>query len=144
MLTLAMLFQVRGQQFQCMHLWRGHEEMPVPCSIHWGGDGCLISLLFAKRNVVVSFLTPLSWDPPGFILFGFCSTICFCALFTGSQLLSFSVLFVPARNGFTRAMQACAPVGTADLISMICLKICDLQYHPASAILHTNFIPGSS
>lgn len=144
MLTLAMLLQVPGQQFQCMRLWRGYEELPAPCSIHWGREGCSVSHLFARRNVVVSFLTPLSWDPLGLILFVFCSTICFCALFTGSRLFNFFILFVTARTGFTRAMQVCTPVGTADLISMICFKICDLQYHPASAVFHTNFIPGNS
>lgn len=79
----------------------------------------------------------------GFILFVFCSTIYICALFTASQLLSFSVLFATSKTGFTRAMQICTSVGTAALNSIICFKICDFQYHPASAIFHTNLIPGS-
>ena len=139
-----MLCQVPGQHYQHMHLWRGYEQLPAPRRIHWVREGCSVFLFFARRNVVLSSLTPLSWDPLGFIWFVLCNTVCFCALFTVSQLFSFIILFATARTGFTRAMQVCTPVGTAVLISVIWCKICDLQYHPASAIFQTNFIPGRS
>lgn len=65
---------------------------------------------------MLSFLTLLSWDPLVCLLF-----VCFLAQFVSvlySQLLSFSILFVTARAGFSRAMHIYTPVGMVDLISM--------------------------
>lgn len=73
-----MLLQLSGHEFQCVYLWVDYKELSVHCSIHWGKERCPVSLLFARTNIVVSFHTPFSWLPLGFISFAFCSSLFLC------------------------------------------------------------------